>query len=548
MHQSTSPMKPIDPQLWLKSLQHLPDAELHRLLLMARAAAAGENPWVPIPGRQQQALDSDADILFYGGAAGGGKTDLLLGCAGTQHVRSIIFRREFTQLSAVIDRSEEIYSRHGKYNGSKYFWRLRTGRKNRKLEFGSCQHDGDEAKHQGKARDFIGFDELPHFTEKMFRTLIGWLRSSDPEQRCRVIGAGNPPLNPEEEWVVQFFAPWLDPTHPNPAAPGELRYFATINGKDEEVPDKRAFVLVDGERVYDFNPDNFRPTQIIKPLSRTFIPASVEDNPYYLASGYMAVLQSMPEPLRSKLLYGSFTAGKEDHPWQVIPTEWVRLAQERWKARTKPDVPLSALGADIARGGKDKTVLTPRYDNWFDYAVCHPGKSTPDGRAAAQYIYEEVKNYPNAVVNIDVIGVGSSAYDYTKDIHPKTVPMNASEGSDKRDKSGNLGFANQRAEWYWLLREALDPLSGMDICLPPDRELLVDLCAPRWKLTSKGILVEPKEDIITRIGRSPDKGDSCVYAHAIKHIPGTGLLEFMAAEAEKVAEQQRKAKDNAEAN
>jgi hypothetical protein len=63
--------------------------------------------------------------------------------------------------------------------------------------------------------------------------------------------------------------------------------------------------------------------------------------------------------------------------------------------------------------------------------------------------------------------------------------------------------------------------------LPPDRELLIDLCAPTWKLTPRGIQVEAKEDLIKRIGRSPDKGDAVVYALAIKHQPGMGLYHWM---------------------
>jgi hypothetical protein len=84
---------------------------------------------------------------------------------------------------------------------------------------------------------------------------------------------------------------------------------------------------------------------------------------------------------------------------------------------------------------------------------------------------------------------------------------------------------NLRARNWWRLREDLDPSSGQNLALPPDPELRADLCAPTWKLTARGILVESKEDIIARIGRSPDKGDSLVYAHAMPS--NCGLLEYM---------------------
>ena len=95
------------------------------------------------------------------------------------------------------------------------------------------------------------------------------------------------------------------------------------------------------------------------------------------------------------------------------------------------------------------------------------------------------------------------------------------------DKSGQLGFVNSRAEWYWKLRESFDPANGMELAIPDDRELRVDLCTPRFKLTPRGIQIESKEDIIKRIGRSPDKGDSLVYAHAEKTMPGAGWLSYI---------------------
>jgi hypothetical protein len=515
--------------------------------MAARKFKQEQKSWKPLAGPQTHALESKADIVFYGGAAGGGKTDLLLG-ATLQHQKSIIFRREFTQLSHIIERSKEMFTHLGKFTQSPHpAWRI----KNKKIELGSCATAGDENKYQGQPHDLICFDELPHFLESQFRMICGWLRSADPKQRCRVIAAGNPPMQPEEEWVVQFFAPWLDPQHPNPAAPMELRWFAMVKGVDTEVVDNRAFVLVNGELTYDFDPKDFKPTEIIRPMSRTFIPASVEDNPYYMASGYVNQLAALPEPLRSKLLYGDFKAGKEDHAWQVIPSAWVTAAQERWKAKVAagfiPTTPLSAIGCDVARGGKDKTILSPRWDNFFGEQELHQGTDTPDGGVVADLLMKcLLKNNGTKAtkINIDVIGVGSSPYDFTKKAHgDQTNAMNASESTDARDKSGMLGFVNSRAQWWWQFREALDPSSGQDICLPPSRSLYVDLCTPRWKLSARGIQIESKDDIIKRIKRSPDEGDSCVYAHAQKYFEGWGIMEVMRQQVEQKQRLEREAKE-----
>ena len=89
-----------------------------------------------------------------------------------------------------------------------------------------------------------------------------------------------------------------------------------------------------------------------------------------------------------------------------------------------------------------------------------------------------------------------------------------------------MGFLNCRAWWWWTLREALDPESGEDLAIPPDRGLLADLTAPRWRLSTRGVQVEAKADIIARLGRSPDKGDSLVYALARPSMKGAAFLEL----------------------
>lgn len=463
--------------------------------------------WSPLCGPQKKALLSPADILFYGGAAGGGKTDLLIGAAHTRHTRSIIFRREFPQLRAIIDRMYPLLTPQGKFNKTSLIWTMEDGRT---IELGAVQHQGDERKYQGRPHDLKAFDELAHFSELQFRTLCGWLRSADPAQRCRVLAAGNPPTEAEGEWVLRYFAPWLDSTHPKPALPGELRWFTTLDTQETEVENGEPF-LHRGER--------------ITPKSRTFIPARVEDNPYYMESGYKATLQALPEPLRSKMLYGDFNAGREDNPAQIIPTEWIEKAIARARERNRPML-LSAIGVDVARGGADATVITLRYEHWFEKQRVFPGKSTPSGDAVAQLVIS-ARGTHSCPVQVDVIGVGASVYDcLRRHIGTAVIAMNAAEASDAFDKTGQLAFYNRRAEWWWKLRESLDPDNGDNIALPDDRELLADLVAPRFRLTMRGILVESKDAIRQRIGRSPDKGDSLVLAHAVPFVPGAGFFEY----------------------
>jgi hypothetical protein len=151
------------------------------------------------------------------------------------------------------------------------------------IEFASLPNLGDERGFQGRPHDLLVFDEAANFLEAQVRFLLGWLRSTVKGQRKRALLTFNPPTSAEGQWIVEFFAPWLDDNHPNPAKPGELRWFATIAGKDVEVPDSRPFVLhrelAQGDpqrhrdrrpedRVYGFDPKLYRGkdrTKIVSP-------------------------------------------------------------------------------------------------------------------------------------------------------------------------------------------------------------------------------------------------------------------------------------------
>jgi hypothetical protein len=487
-----------------------------------RAAITGRNEivWEPLQAQsgsafspQQLAFDSPADLIFYGGAAGGGKTDLEIGLSLKAHKRSIIFRREFKQLKAIEDRLREIVGELGRYNSQDKIFRLYDGRQ---VELGAVEHPKDVMKYQGRPHDLICFDEVCHFQKAQTDFLGGWLRTTDLMQRTRIVYTGNPPTDADGSWVIEEFAPWLDQKHPRPAKSGELRWYAVIDGKSLEIsgPDP---IQHKGETIF--------------PKSRTFIPARVQDNPHYWSTGYVRQLQGMPEPLRSQLLYGDFSIGQTDDAWQVIPTVWVKAAMDRWTDK-RPATSMTALGVDVARGGECQTVLAPRFRAWFAPLNKIPGRETPDGPTAGAHIVRVREG--KAVVGIDIVGVGSSPFDWLVNVHKPQIPvmgMNGAESSDATDRNGKLQFANKRAEWIWKLREALDPELGENLQLPPDRELLADLCAPRYKITASGIQVERKEDIIKRLGRSPDCGEAVIYSHAANAIDFASACKSSAAPA-----------------
>lgn len=469
-------------------------------------------PWRPLPGPQSQAYYSSADIVGYGGAAGGGKTDLACGKALTQHRKAMILRRVGTELTGVIDRLEELIGSRDGFNGQSNIWR----RPGLQIEFGAVPNAGDERKYQGRPHDLLVFDEATNFLVQQVRFLLGWLRTTTPGQRCQALFTFNPPTSAEGRWVIAFFAPWLDKKHPNPAKPGELRWAASLpadainpNGCDLWVDDGRPFVLIDGVPCYDYTPENHSPDDIIQPMSRTFIPSRITDNPYLMGTGYMSQLQGLPEPLRSQMLKGDFSAGIEDDPWQVIPTAWVEAAQSRWNRPDKLE-PMDSLGADVARGGRDSTILARRHGMWFDVPLTYPGSATPDGPTVAGLCIAAMRD--RAAIHIDVIGVGSSPYDFLKEAKQQVIGVNVSESAVGSDKSGRLRFKNLRSELWWRMREALDPANNTGVAIPPDPRLTADLCAPTWELSGSTICVASREQIIDKIGRSPDYGSAYVLA------------------------------------
>lgn len=452
--------------------------------------------WSPQPGPQTAAYNSKADIIGYGGAAGGGKTDLLLGMAGTKHHRSIIFRRVFPLLEGIEARSREIYNNNNdtrlkdSYNESLHRWELAKGAT---IRFAAMQYEEDKKNFQGRPYDFYGFDEATEFTESQVRFVMGWNRTTKPGQECKVMMTFNPPLDEAGEWVVRFFAPWLDDTHPNPAKDGELRWYAMIDGEEKEVLDSSEFVH-NGET--------------IKPKSRTFFHAKLSDNPALEATGYAATIDAMPEPLRT-LLKGKFGAYKQTDPFQVIPAAWVRAAQERWM-NTQPSDIVRSLGVDVARGGGDKTVIATLRQERFDELKKYPGVTTPNGETVALLV-KQATGEQNPIIGVDVIGVGAAVYDALQG-RGQVVGVNFGAGSDGTDKSGKFKFANIRAEAYWKLREALDPDYNATLALPPDKELLGDLCAAKWSIKTGRIYIESKDEIIKRLGRSPDCADGVALA------------------------------------
>jgi hypothetical protein len=458
--------------------------------------------FIPTAGPQTDAYFSDADVMLYGGAAGGGKSALMCGLALQEHERSLIIRRQYSDMGGLTDDLVKFYgSREGFVSSPRPRLRTKDGRK---IEFGALQNEGDEFNFQGSPKDLICFDEASQLKYSQVKFVMGWLRSTKKGQRCRVIFGTNPPTSTDGEWLIDMFAPWLDPKHPNPAKHGELRWYITNeSGRDEEV-DSGEIVVRNGKNYI--------------PLSRTFIPARLDDNPYLRDTGYRATLDAMPEPYRSAMRDGNFMLSRQDADCQIIPSEWVRAAQKRWldvKGQPPPNVPMCAMGVDCSGGGKDYTTIVGRYDGFFTEVKKIAGSETPNSQGIAARVFGERIDDPYIVIDMGG-GYGGEPYTLLRGMvgKDKVVAYKGATDTTVRSKDKLYTFTNTRTAALWKLREALDPnqIGGSKIMLPDSRTLFADLTTPTFEITTKGIKATPKKEVIKKLNRSTDEGDCVMMA------------------------------------
>lgn len=480
----------------LSALSALPDEQRQAVIKEANDATKGLR-FIPLPGPQTAGYFSQADVLLFGGSPGGGKTALEVGVALNLHHRALIVRRNFVDLEGVLHTLDNILGQPNSAVGG-------NRPKYRKPDGGVIDFMGvgeDIGGKQGNPHDLICVDEAAQVPEHQFRMLMGWLRTDRKDQRCRVILASNPPLDSTGDWLIEYFAPWLDPQHPDPAREGELRYFLPKGGDET------------GDR--ECRPDEFIMLHGVKvtPQSRTFISSRFTDNPYYDHEQYAKSLAGLPDAERDKLISGNFLMDRQDDAWQCIPTAWIKAAQDRWTHVPPVGVPMCCIGVDVAQGGADDTVLAPRYDGWFAKLITEPGRSTPSGTDVAGLVVSKRRDGCKVVIDIGG-GWGGDAYAHLKANGVDVDSYMGVKPSVRRTKDKLLKFFNIRSEAYWRLREALDPgqEGGSPISLPPDPRLLAELTAPTYDIDRGQIRVMAKDAVVEKLGRSPDRADAVVMS------------------------------------
>ena len=269
----------------------------------------------PQKGPQTDFLSSPADIVIFGGAAGGGKTyGLLLEPIRHIHNRefgAVIFRQSYPQImmeGGLWDEAEKLYPQLGAApNKGRVEWRFPSGAR---VRFAHMDYEADKFKYQGAQIALIEMDQLEHFSPGQF-----WYMQSRNRSLCGVRPYMRATCNPDpDSFVTELVSWWIgDDGYPIQERAGRLRWFVRIGGRME-------WASSTGELKEKFGPDT-------EPLSVTFIPASVYDNKILLENdpGYLARLKAMLPVERERLLNGNWKirpqAGK------VFNRAWFEVVQ-----------------------------------------------------------------------------------------------------------------------------------------------------------------------------------------------------------------------------
>lgn len=205
----------------------------------------------------------------------------------------------------------------------------------------------------------------------------------------------------------------------------------------------------------------------------------------------------------------------EQGEYNVIPLSWIEQAQIRWQDAPDTNDGI-VLGVDVARGGMDLSAIAARQGSKIQFIHVFHGLDGPQLAAEVAIRYRTLQAVR---ANIDIIGLGASCYDALVDNEVykdlKVIGTNVARKSFEVDEQGNRKFQNLRAELWWTLREALQPINPEVLSLPPgDIELLSDLAAPMYDMKPGWIKIEAKEDTKARLGRSPDRGDAVMLTFA----------------------------------
>ena len=358
-------------------------------------------------------------------------------------------------------------------------------------------------KKKGISYAYIFIDEANQLKKSTVFTILGWQRSVLTDTQG--VLSFNAPMSPDEAWVVEdTFAPWINPDS-RYLESGETLFYYNIDGKEYQTKSSKSFEH-DGK--------------LIVPSSRTCFIGMPDVNQHLASTGYYDRLKNYPEELREQLVNFNMESYRGAGILNFI--NWKDFRE----FRHDDDAKCIGIGIDPARLGSNNLVITPLYQNTdgslcIPYQEVVPGVDVENGAAVLAVLKSCLLKWEIAYdvpIAVDIIGLGSSAYDSIEADGYETEGFNGTYRAEKWEIKGEFPFANLKSQILWEVR--LMVKSGRLTISPRLDKLKYNLISWRWRLVSyrgkKAIEVINKKSDVKSLGNvswdSPDWGDSACLA------------------------------------
>lgn len=200
---------------------------------------------------------------------------------------------------------------------------------------------------------------------------------------------------------------------------------------------------------------------------------------------------------------------------QVMSLEDVNAAMDRVLRPEQYEHSQKRLGIDVARFGDDRTVIFPRQGMMSFKPVVMRNARTTDiaarvARAKAKWhseleLVDDTGHWGHGVIDqLDVAGTPALPVVF----HGKAI---------------NPRYYNRRAEMWMEMAEWVKA-GG---CLPNIPELIAELVTPTYTFSQGKFLIEEKDLVKKRLGRSPDLADALALTFALPDMPSDLMAKFM---------------------
>jgi hypothetical protein len=196
-----------------------------------------------------------------------------------------------------------------------------------------------------------------------------------------------------------------------------------------------------------------------------------------------------------------------------------------------PDgLPIRSIGCDVATVG-DESAQAYYDGNRIVEIVAVKGLLTSDGHGYNAWLKASIiERLLPFIPKIGIDPIFGSAFDICKEdpfYQGNVQPIHFGEAANAMSDNGMLDLPIVKVALYWYLRTRLDPDGENPMGIPDDPALIAQFKAINYRVDGRKVVLEKKSDMKERVGFSPDRLESCIYAIAHEILPGADPLAAM---------------------